>query len=131
MPTHEPERLRRGKGAHNALQAAWPETRKEAPCITDRGRKGRVDVLIDMADQGVGLVEIKDTDWDAMSPTRVRPNALRHARQVLGYVDHFLASVRGGVCAAVTYTQRPTTPGRAVIVEAILNDRLIQVGWES
>jgi len=73
------------------------------------------------------LVEIKASNWDKMAPHRVRPNALRHARQIWRYIESELAD--RPVLPALVYPNEPKTPGRKEEIEGILHERLIQVVW--
>jgi len=99
----------------------------EAPVLW-KGRRGRVDIkIIDHEGGHAVLAELKATDWDSMESHRVRPNALRHARQVWAYIHATLED--GPVVAAVVYPFSPRTPGRKHQVEGILNERAIQVVW--
>ena len=99
----------------------------EAPTAWN-GRRGRIDLrLVDEEEGHSVVVETKATDWDKMAPHRVRPNALRHARQLWRYID---AELEGGaVLSALVYPAEPGTPGRKEEIEAILHERLIQVVW--
>jgi hypothetical protein len=93
-----------------------------------KGRRGRIDLrLVDEEDGHSVVVETKATDWDRMAPHRVRPNALRHARQLWRYIDAERESRQ--VLPALVYPTEPNTPGRKEEIEAILNGRLIQVVW--
>lgn len=93
-----------------------------------KGKKGRVDIRLIDAEEGHTIVaEIKATYWDVMKPHRVRPNALRHARQIWRYIEAELQSQP--VLPALIYPSSPKTPGRKEQIEKILNDRLIQVVW--
>ncbi len=84
MKNAEPDRLRRGKAVHQEIQDeceatvegdVWPEK----PITKSGGRPGRIDVHV-QADEGlVAVVEIKNSDWDAMTPKAVRRNAKRYA----------------------------------------------------
>ena len=95
----------------------------EAPTLW-KGRCGRIDLrLVDEEEGHSVVVETKATDWDKMAPHRVRPNALRHARQLWGYID---AELEGGaVLPALVYPAQPNTPGRKKEIEAILHERSI------
>ncbi len=85
-------------------------------------------LLYDDEEGNAVVVEIKATDWDRMKPHRVRPNALRHARQVWRYIEAELLGERS-VLPALVYPKTPLTPGRKEQVEEILHERLIQVIW--
>jgi len=102
---------------------------KQAEAPTEwKGRRGRIDLrLIDHEEGHTILVEIKAADWDAMKPHRVRPNALRHARQLWRYIKAELTD--RPVLPALVYPTEPSTPGRKEEIESTLNERLIQVVW--
>jgi len=93
-----------------------------------KGRRGRIDLrLVDEEDGHSVVVETKATNWDKMAPHRVRPTALRHVRQLWRYIDAEVESRQ--VLPALVYPTEPITPGRKEQIEAILNERLIQVVW--
>lgn len=99
----------------------------EAP-TTWQGKRGRIDLrLIEKEDGYSVVVEIKATDWDRMAPHRIRPNVLRHARQLWRYIEAEL--IEQSVVPAIVYPCEPEAPGRKEEIEAILNERLIQVVW--
>jgi len=99
----------------------------EAPTQLN-GKKGRVDIRLKMNDDGaVVIVEIKATDWDRIKPNRIRPNALRHAAQIWRYIEAHLAPE--DVIPAIVYPRSPKNVGRKAEVEAILDERGIQVIW--
>ncbi len=92
------------------------------------GKKGRVDIRLRITDEGeVVIVEIKATDWDKMKPDRIRPNALRHANQIWRYIEAHLSPE--DVVPAIVYPPPPLTPTRKEQIEAILEERGIQVVW--
>jgi hypothetical protein len=97
-----------------------------------RRRAGRIDWLGEIEGTRAALVcEIKNTDWDAMAPHRVAPNARRHARQLWRYLDTPEVSAIGEefVQLFVEYPAWPRTPGRGEEVERVLNDNGITVVW--
>lgn len=75
------------------------------------------------------LVEIKATDWDAMRPERVRPNALRHIRQIWRYIEADLGPA--DVVPALVYPAAPRDPDRRREIEALMDQHLIQVVWRA
>ena len=94
----------------------------------DKTKRGRIDVLIKEHDGSVSIIEIKSTDWSGMAPHRVRPNALRHIRQVMKYVYPFWE--KGvDVVPGLIYPKAPRSPERRDQVETILEEHLIQVVW--
>ena len=93
-------------------------------------RRGRIDILIEEEDASYSIIEVKATNWDEMAEHRVRPNILRHARQVMKYVIPFWE--RGvDVCPGVIYPRAPLSIDRKHQVEASLAERCIQVVWAS
>ncbi len=93
-----------------------------------QGKRGRIDIKLVDPEQGFTVVtEIKASDWDAMKPRRVRPNALRHANQLWRYIEAELEHF--DVIPAVVYPKSPKTPGRKEEIFKILDDRGIQVVW--
>jgi hypothetical protein len=93
-----------------------------------RGKVGRIDIRIDELEDFVSVVEIKATDWNKILPHRIRPTALRHARQQWRYIEK---EVDDGieVCPGLVYPQQPSDPERKNGIEEILNSRMIQVVW--
>lgn len=132
--THEgfKKSVRRGRRFQTWEESKWNgpgHEALEAAVHTEwKGRRGRIDLrLVDREEGHSVLVEIKASDWDRMAPHRVQPNALRHARQLWRYIN---AELEGGpVLPAIIYPVEPETPGRKAEIEAILNERYIQVVW--
>ena len=93
-----------------------------------KGKRGRVDIRLSLEEDGqVVIVEIKATDWDKVKEYRVRPNAMRHTRQIWRYIEDHLKPL--DVIPAIVYPSPPITPGRKEQIEEILNERGIQVVW--
>jgi hypothetical protein len=83
---------------------AQGDARPEAPVTVGPGRRGRIDLLLEVDDGRRPLlivVEIKNTDWDARAPHRIRRNLARHARQVWRYLDALLPRLDTGELAGV------------------------------
>jgi hypothetical protein len=129
----EPDPLRIGKAFGRLVAAEYPKgmaqgnAQPEAPVTVGRGRRGRIDLLLETQDGGRPLlvvVEVKSTDWDARPPHRIQPNLARHARQVWRYLDalmpHLDTGELAGVQAALVYPRRPSDPGRAQDIEQAL-----------
>ena len=132
LPEKVLRRFLRGREFERREKISWTRVESESPefeAATEwKGRRGRVDVRLDHSELGhIVLVEIKATDWDAMRPHRVRPNALRHARQLWRYIEAHLTPE--DVVAALVYPVAPEDESRRREVESILGDRLIQVVW--
>ena len=76
-----------------------------------RGKRGREDIrLIDSDSSFTVVVELKASNWDKMKPHRVRPNALRHVRQLWRYIEAELSPQ--DVIPAIVYPATPQTTGR-------------------
>ena len=126
------KRAKRGRTFENWERSRWigPDNAGIEPeaATVWKGRRGRIDMrLIDNQEGHTIVVETKATDWDAMAPHRVRPNALRHSRQLWRYIEAELED--RPVLPALIYPTEPETPGRKEQIEAILHERLIQVVW--
>lgn len=99
----------------------------EAPTQWE-GKRGRVDIRLKLEEDGhIVIVEIKATDWDRLKEHRLRPTALRHARQIWRYIEDHLSPM--DVTPAIVYPSPPAISGRKGQVEEILNERGIQVVW--
>ena len=93
-----------------------------------QGKRGRVDIRLKLEEDGqTVIVEIKATDWDRLMEHRIRPTALRHARQIWRYIEDHLDPL--DVTPAIVYPSPPTVSGRKEQIEEILNERGIQVVW--
>ena len=124
------KRASRGRRFESWELSKWadPEhTAVEAEAASSwKGKRGRADLrLIDTEEGHTILVEIKATDWDKMAAHRVRPNALRHARQIWRYINAELAD--RPVLPALVYPSEPEMPSRKEEIERMLHERLIQV----
>ena len=71
---------------------------------------------------------MKATNLDVMAERRVRPNILRHARQVMKYVYPFWEQGLD-VCPGIIYPQTPKSRARKLQIEAALAEQSIQVVW--
>ncbi len=139
MATPEPEQLRRGKAFHNRVQDDWLATAEGSPRIERSvtkpgGRRGRVDVYVDAGDDLVALVEIKNSDWDQMSPVAVRRNVRRQIRQLWCYIDSQIKALGGDkkrdVSAGIVFPRRPSDPERLQLIEHLFEEDGIPVVWE-
>lgn len=92
-------------------------------------KKGRIDIRIDEQDGVVTIVELKATDWDRQKPERLRPNALRHARQVWRYINDYVENRGKVVFAGIVYENEPRSEAVRLAVEEIVNAKFIQVAW--
>ena len=69
---------------------------------------------------------MKATNWDVMAERRVRPNILRHARQVMKYVYPFWEQGLD-VCPGIIYRQKSKSRARKLQIEAALAYQSTQV----
>jgi hypothetical protein len=136
MPrNNEPPRLGRGRAFHAALQREWRHDVKE-PVTAEKGirkpsgRKGRIDVFVDDGRGSVSVVELKDTNWDAMTLAAVTRNVGRQCRQVWSYIDSQLAEKRQ-VSPGIIFRKRPTDPERLTLIERLFNAQGIAVAWHN
>src|SRR5688572_651567 len=99
----EPPILAAGKRFHKEVQEFWKAENDQRDPVDRQeqieaekglqswktGRKGRMDVFvtIEEADYFVSVVEIKNTDWDALNAQAVHRNVLRQIRQIERYID--------------------------------------------
>ncbi len=123
----------RGKQFELAEKAEWQgvtclRVLLEYSLSLREGNRGRIDILIEEQDTSQTIIEVKATDWDAMAEHRVRPNVLRHARQVMKYVYPFWERGKD-VCPGITYPHAPSSAKRQQQVEDALEQRSIQVVW--
>ena len=130
-----PEWKTRGTQFESAENAAWEgrvdqKVAIQAALELQSGRRGRIDILIHEDDGSYSIIEAKATNWDAMAEHRIRPNILRHARQVMRYVYPFWE--RGvDVCPGLIYPRPPLSVDRRNQVEDTLAEKSIQVVWFS
>ncbi|MGB2983412.1 MAG: hypothetical protein WBC63_06060 [Candidatus Bipolaricaulia bacterium] len=134
MKKPEPDRLRRGKAVHDQIQQEWEaeaqgDVTREKGVTKPSGSRGRIDIHV-QADEGLAaVVEVKNSDWDAMSPKAVQRNAKRYARQIWSYIE---AELEEGneVSPGITFPKRPETAGRLEEIEKLFDDEGIPVVWQ-
>lgn len=135
MTSREPKRLRAGKAFEKLVKQDWHATAEgvvtsEKPIVKPTGRDGRIDLHVRAIDDGmIAVVEIKATDWDAMSEQAVRRNAARQARQIWSYIESQLAD-QLTVSPGVIFPKRPCNEGRLSLVDALFDERGIAVVWQ-
>lgn len=136
MSAREPERLRRGKRFHRQVQEDWARTAegtvtREHQVLRTSGRRGRIDVYVD-AEGDVAVVEIKASDWDAMTERNVRRNVRRQIRQIWSYIETQLEELDKGryISPGVIFRKRPTSPVRLQLIEEMFLEEGIAVAWE-
>ncbi len=133
-PSREPERLARGKRFHRTIGGEWRRTAEgnvhvERATVTPAGRRGRIDVSVDADENLTAVVELKDTDWDAMASAAVERALRRHARQLACYVESCLAAGKA-VSPGIVYARAPRDVGRRRRIEAFFDAELVAVAWQ-
>ena len=98
----------------------------EAPTAW-KGRRGRVDILVDDDSGLVAIVEVKATNWDLIKPSRVRETALRHYRQRWRYIDDYVETRQ--VSPGIVYPFAPRATERRSAVKEALDERFVQCVW--
>lgn len=94
-------RLREGTAFHRRIQTAFvarlvgATADPESPIPLSKTSSGRIDLLIAPvgAERMAVVVEVKNTDWDALLDGRLRPNFRRHVRQLQGYLDTIVGRI--------------------------------------
>ena len=130
----EPQLLRRGKKFEAKEKSGWITPADGWQALFERsvptvpGRRGRIDVLIQEKDGSLTIIEIKSTNWDGIKPHRIRPNVLRHIRQVLGYLTYF--HEKGiDVCLAICYPCAPSCEKTRLAIEQLFENKWVQLVW--
>ncbi len=135
----EPKQLRDGKAFHDKVQKDWEETAEGKPVrekhiIKPSGRKGRIDIHVDVDDGLVAVVEIKNSDWDKMTLPAVRRNVRRQAKQVWDYIHSQLEGLGDDqskdVSPGIVFPKRPSDGDRMMLIEELFEAEGIPVVWE-
>lgn len=130
----EPKRLRRGKEFHKRIQKEWLNTAEgkimpEKSTTKLSGRKGRMDIFVEVDEKLNALVEIKASDWDAMTLTAVRRNVKRQARQIWDYIESRL-EMGDEVSPGIIFPKRPKDPKRLNFIEQLFEEEGIPIVWK-
>ena len=132
--SREPSRLKKGKQFHDKVKKDW-KANAEGNVELEKGvtkqnkKRGRIDVIVDSHEDVVAVVELKCSNWDAMTEKNVRRNVRRQIRQIWSYVEPILATGRT-VCPGIVFPLRPETPGRLEMIEEWFIEEGIPVVWE-
>ncbi|MFA5866354.1 MAG: hypothetical protein WC891_00095 [Actinomycetota bacterium] len=130
----EPVRLKKGKLAHKDLQNTWQNT-AEGTVETEKavhkpgGGRGRIDIHVESDGNLVAVVEVKDSDWDAMTPQGARRNVQRQIRQIWKYVESQLSQGKD-VSPGIVFPKRPSDPERVELIESMFGEECIAVVWD-
>lgn len=139
------DRLGRGQRFHRDVQTAFlaglvgADARPEHTLALSTGRR-RVDLLVVPVmggEKAAVVVEIKNTDWDALRAERVRPNLRRHLRQLQEYLDPYVDQLGAGdgvdrwdaVIGILLYPKPPTDGARQQLIEQLCLAEAITVAW--
>jgi len=133
--TKEPIHLRQGKKFHKKLQEHWHKTatgkvKHEEEIVKPSGQKGRIDIFVDADNNLVAVVEIKASDWDAMTLTSLRRNVSRYANQIWDYIESQLAKGKD-VSPGIIFSKKPKNHYRIRLIEQLFDERGIPVVWEN
>lgn len=134
MKRKEPEQLWRGKEFHKKIQSEWireaeGEITVEKRIIKPTGRAGRIDVFALAGGDEVAVLEIKVSDWDAMTPRAVNRNIRRQIRQIWHYIDSQLTEGKT-VSTGITFPKRPRDKQRMELIERLFEEEGIPVVWD-
>jgi hypothetical protein len=139
---NEPERLVRGKAFHSRVQEEWlaatfGSALSEQPTVDNQHRlsfpAGRMDVrMIDPDEPMAFVVELKYSDFGAMTDVRVRRNVARNRLQVSKYGETLLNVPDNGiefVCLAIVYSTEPKDSDRRDWIERYLGEYMTATYW--
>lgn len=136
-PKPQLERMEEGKAFHHAIQNDWLQhaegvVRTEVEITKPSGRKGRIDVFVDTDDNLAVVVEAKSTNWDRIEFRNVRPNVLRHIRQVWDYLGAIMGPNNDGtpVSPALLYRNKPSDPVKVQLIDELCDQYSVQVAWQ-
>ena len=125
----------RGRKFEDDERAAWEfageytgKLGNQFPIEFANGRKGRIDIVAHQDNETEVVIEQKATDWDAMADYRIRPNVLRHIRQLMRYAYHFVDQ-GVGVHPALVYRPSPSSAERKQKIEEIGLEACVEVVW--
>lgn len=130
----EPKRLKEGKAFHKKIQKEWAKTaegdvKAEKSVTKPNGRKGRADLFVKCDGALVAIVEIKTSNWDAMTLDAVRRNVKRQARQIWDYIESQL-ELKKEVSPGIIFPKRPKALNRLNLIEQLFDEEGIPVVWQ-
>lgn len=130
----EPETLRRGKKFHKKIQKEWfkaaeGDIKPEKGIIKPSGQKGRIDIFVRSDNELVAVVEIKNSNWNAMTDGSVERNVNRQANQTWDYIESQL-DLGKEVSPGIIFPERPRDLDRMNLIEQLFEERGISVVWK-
>ncbi|MBT63773.1 MAG: hypothetical protein CML13_11235 [Puniceicoccaceae bacterium] len=128
------EYAKRGKAFERELENKWSASQGDViqreVSVSNEGRKGRIDILIDEDPDIALILEVKSTDWDKIKRGRLREYALRHLRQLHRYVDAVMKTSSKTITIAITYPRRPRKEDRYRELMAIFDEIGASISFE-
>jgi len=133
MKSNEPKPLHRGKGFHRKIQSEWHmsaegDVKTEKSTTKPSGRKGRMDIFVKSDGSLAAVVEIKASNWDAMTVNAVYRNVRRQSRQIWDYIESQLG-VGNDVSPGIIFPKRPRNSGCLNLIEKLFDKEGISVVW--
>ena len=130
----EPKHLRQGKEFHKKIQDSWHneaegDVETEKYLTKSSGKKGRMDIFVKSDETLVGIAEIKNSDWDAMTPTSIKRNVRRQIRQIWAYIESQL-ELEKHVSPGILFPKRPKNLETMNLIEQLFEEEGIPVVWE-
>jgi len=125
-------KVRRFIGPYRTIgvQRQRGKVESEKPIRKPSGRTGRIDIHVESDGNLVAVVEIKDSDWEAMTDAAVKRNVRRQIRQIWSYVEPQL-ELGNDVSPGIVFPKRPNDPVRVDQIESMFGEECIAVFWGS
>ena len=101
---------------------------REKAVTKPSGRKGRIDVFVNVDGNLMAVVEAKCTDWNKMTHQAVRRNVNRYANQIWDYIESQLR-IGNDVSPGIIFPHKPNNQERLKLVEALFDERGVPVVW--
>jgi hypothetical protein len=134
MNSEEPKILVKGKQFHKEIQKDWTDNAEgdvfpEKHVKMSNDKNGRMDIFVQADESYVVVGEIKNSDWDSMTPIALRRNVRRQIRQVWKYIDTQLAK-GNDVTPGIIFPKRPQKIETMNKIEKKFEEEDIPVVWE-
>ena len=119
---------------HKDIQDDWKDRAEghvlsEIDIIKPDGRPGKIDIYVEVEDEYSAVIEIKEADWDAMTPTALKRNVKKIIEQIWSYIEAELA--RGhDVTPGVIFTNQPKSIRIRDLIEAQFDSWGIAIVWQ-
>ncbi len=134
VKNREPRVLARGKRFHKEVQKDWSDNAEgdvfpEKYIRLSNDKNGRMDIFVKADDSYVVIGEIKNSDWDSMTPVARYRNIRRQIHQVWKYIDSQLA-IDNSVAPGIIFPKRPGKTEVMLEIEEMFEEEGIPVVWE-